>query len=65
MLFEGGRPYLLSNMSAMSFLSHHTGLMLAHLRLFEALSEVCGVAWCGVAQEGEGGLMHAGAPAAV
>ena len=36
-LFEGGTPYLLSNLSSIQFLSHHMGLMVAHLRLLEDL----------------------------
>jgi hypothetical protein len=38
-LFEGGIPYLLSNLSSIPFLSHHMGLMVAHLRLLQDLGQ--------------------------
>jgi hypothetical protein len=31
-LFEGGRPYILSNMSQTDILGHHVQLIVAHLR---------------------------------
>lgn len=42
-LFESGKPFIISNASNLASVSHHGGLLTAHLMLFQALSRRFGV----------------------